>query len=146
VEVPGLAARRATLAQILAAQRELHPDLVVVTGLRAGAEELGARAASDAGVPYVAVLPYPDPAAGRPESARRDFEALLDGAEQVVVLERRRPVDVEGRRAALARRDGWLRSAASAAVVVTDGRDPEAELLLRRYEESVGEELWTLDL
>jgi hypothetical protein len=39
-----------------------------------------------------------------------------------------------------------LRSAASAAVVVTDGRDPEAELLLRRYEESVGEELWTLDL
>ena len=138
------AARR--LAEVLGAQRELSPDLVVLTGLRPGAEELGARAAVAAGVPYVAVLPYPDPVSDRPAGERRAFEGALERAEQVIVLERRRPPDPEGRRAALARRDGWLRANAAAAVVLTDGEDPEAELVLRRFEEALGEEVWVLDL
>ncbi|MFZ4517355.1 MAG: ribonuclease H family protein [Microthrixaceae bacterium] len=134
------------LTEVLAAQRELAPDLVVLTGLRPGAEELAARAALAAGVPYVAVLPYPDPVGGRPAAERRAFDESVAGADGVVVLERRRPPDPEGRRAALARRDGWLRANAAAAVVLTDGDDPEAELLLRRFEEALGEEVWVLDL
>jgi hypothetical protein len=34
----------------------------------------------------------------------------------------------------------------SGAVVVTDGRDPDAELLLRRFTESLGDDVWTLEL
>jgi hypothetical protein len=64
----------------------------------------------------------------------------------VVTLERTRPTDVAGRRSALQRRDGWLRSVGSGAVVVTDGRDPDAELSLRRFTESLGDEVWTLDV
>jgi ribonuclease HI len=137
---------RRRLAAVLQAHAELHPDVVVLTGLRAGAESVAADAATEAGVPYVAVLPYPDPTAGWSAGRRRSFDDRLAGAREVVTLERRRPADLAGRRSALARRDGWLRSAAAAAVVVTDGEDPEAELLLRRFEADLGDEVWRLDL
>jgi hypothetical protein len=45
------------LTEVIDAQAQLHPDLVVLTGLGLGAEQLGAEAAEHAGVPYVAVLP-----------------------------------------------------------------------------------------
>lgn len=136
---------RRQLAAILAAQATLHDDLVVLTGLRPGAEELGALSALDAGVPYVVVLPYPDPAASWPQSERSRFDEACDAAQDVVVLERKRPANGEARRAALARRDGWLRSVGDGAVVVTDGTDPEAELVLRRFTEALGDEVWTVE-
>jgi ribonuclease HI len=134
------------LARILAAQAELHPDLVVVSGLRAGAEEIGAAAAVAAGLPLAVVLPYPDPASGWSAAERRRFDATVAVARDVVTLERKRPTDAEGRRAALARRDGWLRSSVASAVVISDGRDAESELLVRRFTESLGDEVWFLDV
>lgn len=91
---------------------EMHDDLVVLTGLRAGAEEMGAATAAAAGVPYVVVLPYPDPTAGWPERERARFEAACAAARSVVTLEKQRPADVEGRREAAltpARRAGCAR-------------------------------------
>jgi ribonuclease HI len=137
---------RRQLAAVLGAQATLHPDLVVMTGLRPGAEHLGALAATDAGLPYVVVLPYPDPVSGWPESERAWFDAACDAAASVVTLERKRPADLEGRRGAMARRDGWLRSASVGAVVVTDGRDAEAELALRRFTDALGDDVWTLEV
>jgi hypothetical protein len=46
----------------------------------------------------------------------------------------------------MARRDGWLRSASLGAVVVTDGRDAEAELALRRFTDKLGDDVWTLEV
>lgn len=135
-----------SISRILGAHRELHDDLVVLTGLRPGAEVIGARAAVSADIPYVVVLPYPDPMRGRPEVDQMAFQSHLDAASRVVTLERRRPSDLDGRRAALARRDGWLRSVADAALVVLDGDDVEAELAARRFGESVGDELWEYEL
>ena len=57
---------RRRLAEIIEAKAEVDSDLVVLTGLRLGAETLGAEAAALVGVPYVAVLPYPDPDAKWP--------------------------------------------------------------------------------
>lgn len=136
---------RRALAAVLDAERRLHPALVVLSGLRSGAEELAASVAVDLGLPLAVVLPYPDPARGWPEVERAAFERSLAAARDVVVLERKRPDDLAGRRAALSRRDGWLRSCADAAVVVTDGRDPEAEDALRRWEAALGDEVWRLD-
>lgn len=135
----------ATLRGVIAAQQEMHGDAVVVTGLRAGAETAAAEAAAEAGVPYVVVLPYPDPAAGWPERERADFERRVDAASDAVVLEQKRPRDLEGRRASLSRRDGWLRSCADAAVIITDGSDPDAEDALRRWTKVLGEDVWRLD-
>lgn len=137
---------RRQLAAILGAQATLHPDLVVLTGLRPGAESLAAAAASDAGVPFVVVLPYPDPVAGWPADQRVRFDEAIAGADHVITLERKRPQDLDGRRAAMRRRDGWLRSASVGAVVITDGRDPDAELLLRRFIEALGDDVWTLEV
>jgi hypothetical protein len=143
---PAGAVLRRQLAAVIGAQATLHPDLVVLTGLRPGAEELGALAASDAGVPYVVVLPYPDPTAGWPERERAGFAAHLERAADTVVLERTRPADGPGRRAALARRDGWLRSVSHGAIVVTDGRDGDAEAQLRRFSDALGDDVWTLEV
>lgn len=137
---------RRQLAAVLAAQATLHPDLIVLTGLRAGAEELAALAAADAEVPYAVVLPYPDPAAGWPEAERAEFERACKGARQVVTLEKKRPTDGQGRRTALARRDGWLRSVSAGAIVVTDGQDAEAELALKRFTDALGDDVWNLEL
>lgn len=137
---------RRELAAVIAAQATLHEDLVVLTGLRPGAEHLAAAAADDAGVAYVAVLPYPDPTAGWPESERGWFLDALAGARDTVTLERRRPADLEGRRAAMARRDGWLRSVSAGAIVVVDGRDAEAEATLRRFAQSLGDDVWPLEI
>jgi len=134
------------LTEVLAAQSQLHSDLVVLTGLRPGAEELAATAAVAAGVPYVVVLPYPDPAAQWPPMERAAFDGACSAALEVVTLERSRPPDGEGKRAAMARRDGWLRGAASSAVVLISGADPEAERLVRRFEEVLGDEVWFLEL
>lgn len=137
---------RRQLAAILGAQLTLHPDLVVLTGLRPGAEQLGALASVDADVPYVVVLPYPDPVAGWPESARAGFDAACAAARSVVTLEKKRPVDTDAKRSAIARRDGWLRSVSAGAVVVTDGVDAEAELALRKFTDALGDDVWSLEL
>ncbi|MCZ7628553.1 MAG: hypothetical protein M5U19_05630 [Microthrixaceae bacterium] len=132
------------LARVLAAHAEMHPDLVVLTGLRRGAETVAAHAAERCGLGYVAVLPYPDPAAGWAGAAAGEFARLVDGASGVVVLEKARPGDVEARRAAIARRDGWLRSVADTAVFVDDEADRGGEASLRRWEAALGEDLWLM--
>lgn len=136
---------RSELARILAALAEMHPDLVVLSGLRRGAESLGVDAAIDAGVPYVVVLPYPDPTAGWPEAEAAEFRGTLDAAREVVLLEKKRPGDTDGRRKSLARRDGWFRSATDAVVFIADPADAEAEDSLRRWERALGDDLWRLE-
>ena len=137
---------RRQLAAVLGAQATLHPDLIVLTGLRPAPRSSAPWPPRDAGVPYVVVLPYPDPIAGWSEEQRAGFDRACAAAAQVVTLERTRPTDLAGRRAAMQRRDGWLRSVSAGAIVVTDGRDAEAELLLRRFTESLGDDVWTLEV
>jgi ribonuclease HI/uncharacterized phage-like protein YoqJ len=136
---------RARLAEILAAKRRLHPDLVVLTGLGLGAEQLAADAAADAGVPYVAVLPYPEPDSLWPAGSRKAFRALLEGAASSVVLQARAPASKQLAGAALRRRDAWLASHANEAVVVWDGTDPAIGRVARALQDSLGEEdVWVL--
>ena len=78
---------RDKLTEILVAKRQLHPDLGVLTGLGLGAEQLAAEAAIEADVPFVAVLPYPDPDGVWPAESRRHFRQLLDQAASFVLLE-----------------------------------------------------------
>lgn len=112
-----------SLLEKLTALAERDPELVVVTGLRKGAEQLAAEAAVGAGLPYVAVLPWPDPAAGWDEADRERFDDLVGEADDVRVLQPTTPESVQGQRAAMARRDDWLARNARAALVVWDGHD-----------------------
>ncbi|MCD9623418.1 ribonuclease H family protein [Rhabdothermincola salaria] len=117
---------------------ERDPELVVVTGLRRGAEQLAAEAAVGAGVPYVAVLPWPDPATGWPEADRERFEELVGEADGVRVLRPDVPASVDDQRAAMARRDDWLARRARAALLVWDGHDEAMGRLHRTLVDHLG--------
>jgi len=136
---------RARLAEVLAAKRQLHPDLVVLTGLGLGAEQLAAEAATEAGVPYVAVLAYPDPGSQWPATSRRHFDGLVAGALSTIVLQPNPPATKALAGAALRRRDTWLGRHADEAVVVWDGEEPGIGRAVRSLQDSLGEEeVWVV--
>jgi ribonuclease HI/uncharacterized phage-like protein YoqJ len=136
---------RDKLAEVLAAKRQLQPDLVVLTGLGLGAEQLAAEAALATDVPYVAVLPYPDPDAMWPAEAKRKFHQLLVRAASTVVLQQKKPATKQLAGAALRRRDGWLARHAAEAVVVWDGEDDSVGRTVRSLQDALGEdEVWVI--
>lgn len=142
---PVAAAVRRELTDIVAAKRTMHPELVVMTGLGLGAEQLGAEAAHDAGVPFVAVLPYPDPDSVWPAAARARFRRLLDGAASTVLLQTKVPATKQAAGAALARRDAWLARHADEAIAVWDGDDALIGRAVRSLRDHLGEEdVWVL--
>ncbi len=139
------AAVQRRLGDILDAQRMLDEDLVLLTGLQLGAEQLAAEAAVDRGVPFVVVQPFPDPDSKWPSSSRAAYRQLLDQAREVVLLQKkavRSPGDV---RRAMGQRDAWLTRAADAAVVVWDGKDSLLAKQVKALEQEVGDEVWIVD-
>jgi uncharacterized phage-like protein YoqJ len=144
-ENPVAATVRRRLAEILAAKRELHADLHVLTGLGLGAEQLGAEAAAAAGVPYTAVLAFPAFHAPWSAVAKERFTALLRGAAGEVVLQKDVPDTKQKAGAALGRRDAFLARSADEAIVVWDGEDDQVGRLVRSLEDHVGQdEVWVV--
>ncbi|MEM7141904.1 MAG: ribonuclease H [Actinomycetota bacterium] len=143
-ENPTAAAVRRQLSEILAAKRELDPDLVVLTGLRLGAETIAAEAAAEAGVAYVAVLPYPDPDAKWPAASRRRFAELVEGAAAVVQLERTSPDSPQRAGQALDRRNGWLRTTADEALIVWDGTERRVGDVVAKFEQEMPDDVWVV--
>jgi len=134
------------LGEIISSYSEMHSDFVLLTGLRTGAEQLGASEAMARGIRYVVILPYPDPAASWSATRRKNFDALCAAAESTVTLEKNRPADSDAMQESISRRDGWMRSAANLAVVVTDGIDKDAEAAFRRWEKALGDDVWRLEV
>ncbi len=145
-ETPAAASVRKRLVEILAAKAKLHPDLVVVTGLALGAEQLGAEAAGRAGVPYVAVLAFPDQDARWPAPSRLHFADLVAKAQATVLLQGRPPTGRQAGGGALARRDAWLARNAAEALVVWDRDDTVTGRLVRSLQDHLGEEeVWVVE-
>ncbi|HVF74513.1 MAG TPA: ribonuclease H [Acidimicrobiales bacterium] len=133
------------LHEIVAAKAALHADLVVLTGLRHGAEMAGAEAAVAAGVPFVAVLPYPSPESVWPWASQERFRSLLALSADRVVLQEKSPTTKQQAGAALSRRDAWLARHANEAVLVWDGDDDFTGKLVRSFRDHLGEEdVWVL--
>lgn len=135
---PTAASVRTRLGEALAAMVEVDGPLAVVSGLRLGAEQLGAEAALDRSLPLVAVLPYPEADRPWPPEARRRFRELVDAAEVAVTLEDRTPPSRQAAGAALGRRDAWLARQVDAALVVWDQDDDEVGRLVRSLEDHLG--------
>jgi ribonuclease HI len=137
---------RRRLVEILRAKAALHPDLLVVTGLGLGAEQLGAEAGAEAGVPYVAALPYPDPDEVWPEVSRARYRRLRDGAAAVVTHQSKRPTSRQQAGGATSRRDAWLARLVAEAIVVWDGHDERVGKLVRSLVVQLGEEeVWVVE-
>lgn len=136
---------RLKLVEILRAKAELNPDLVVVTGLRFGAEILGAEASIECGTPFVVVLPYPHPEKVLNDEAQHRFQDLTDDALDVITLERTGPRSKQQAAEALARRDEWLARHVSEAILVWDGEDGRLVRLYRSLIDHLGDDVWLLD-
>lgn len=115
---------RRRIEEIVDAWATVHHDIVVLTGMGLGAEQLAAEACASAGIPYVAVLAHPDPDKVWPATSRDRFAALLADAVQVVTLDPAPPASKVEAGRAMGRRDAWITAQADAAVVVWDGVDP----------------------
>jgi len=133
------------LVAVLTAKATMHDDLVVLTGLRLGAETLGAEAAHRVGVPFDVVLPYPDPDARWPAARRARFAELLAAARRVDVLARVAPVGTAAAAASLGRRDTWIARHAAEAILVWDGRDDRLARLHRTLTDHLGDDVWLVD-
>jgi ribonuclease HI len=139
---PVAAGVRRKLVEILTGLRTVHPDLVVLTGLGLGAEQLGADAAVDAGVPYGAVLAFPDPDDVWPAESKSRFRRLVDGAVGVKVVAPGKPTTKQAAGIAIGRRDDWLAGRADGAIVVWDGADRAIGDRVRSFERRIPDELW----
>ena len=114
---------RKRLVEVLSHKSTEHPDLVVVTGLSLGAEQLGAEAAVEAGLTYVAVLPYEEPESVWPEASQEWFRELRDGASLTITLEKRKPETKQQAGMWLGRRDTWILERVAEAIVVSEPDD-----------------------
>jgi uncharacterized phage-like protein YoqJ len=126
------------LRETLAAMVEVDGELTVVSGLRLGAEQLGAEAAVALGLPLVAVLPYPDADKPWPADSRARFAELVGAAVAVITLEAKSPVNKQRAGAALARRDAWLAKQVDSAIVVWDHEDDVVGRVVRSLEDHLG--------
>ena len=132
------------LSDVLAAKREMHPDLIVATGLGLGAETLGAEAALAAGVPYVAVLAFEGTERRWPGPSRQRFAELRRQAVQEFVLANRAPVDAEAFGKAMRRRDTWFMRNCDEAILVRRADDRTLADLQRRLEEAL-DDVWVIE-
>jgi uncharacterized phage-like protein YoqJ len=136
---------RRKLQEIIQAKHSMHPDLLVVTGLSLGTEQLAAEAAIGAGIPFVAVLPYPDQDALWPSESKRYYQSLLSKAQQEILLQALPPKNKQAAGAALQRRANWLARHVHEAVVVGDEEHPFTGPLIRSLREHLGDtEVWTV--
>jgi ribonuclease HI len=143
-ENPVAAAARARMVEILKGLRAVRPDLVVFTGLGLGAEQLGAEAAAEADVPYVAVLPFPDPDSVWPAPSRAAFRLLADAAREVIVISPAPPATKQAAGMAIAKRNGWLIANADAAIAISNGRDRALRDDVHALERRLPDDVWVL--
>ena len=132
---------RAKFDALLRAHDALHSDLAVVSGLRLGAELIGAEAAQAANLPLVGVLPYPNPESVWPRPSQERFQRVVATARSVITLERKIPASAQQAGAALRRRDAWLARNIDEAIVVWDGQDELVGRLVRTLEDRLGAEV-----
>jgi uncharacterized phage-like protein YoqJ len=137
---PQSAAVRDRIERTLAAMVEVDGPLTVVSGLRLGAEQLGAEAAIALGLPLVVVLPFPNPDAPWPKTSRDWFAEVVGAADVAITLEQKEPATKPLAGAAIARRDAWLARQVDAAVVVWDQEDDAVGRQLRSLEDHLGED------
>ncbi len=141
---PVAAGVRRKLAEILTGLRAVHPDLVVLTGLGLGAEQLGAEAATEAGVPYVAVLAYPNPDDVWPATSRASFRRLAASAAGTITVSNAKPTSKQAAGIAIGRRNDWLVTRASGALVVWDGKDRALGDAVKGLEHRMPVDVWVI--
>lgn len=139
-ENPTVATIRSRLTEIIAAKRQLHDDLRVMTSMSLGVEQLAAEAAIAAEVPFAAILPYPDVESVWPAQSQKSFKELMEKADGEVLLQAAVPDSKQAAGAALNRKNAWMARHAADAIVVWDGKEPFLGKVVRSLQDHLGED------
>lgn len=132
---------RHQLVELFGTMARLHPDLVVLTGVRPGAELLAAEAAIRADVSYAAVVGFPGIERNLSADSQARFRDLVGRATFPVRFEKTTPADNDSFRRAMARRDAWLIHAADEAVLIWDELDNRYDRLFADLDRRLGADL-----
>ncbi len=136
---------RRQLTEILQAKAQMFEGVRVLSGLQLGAETLAVEAAIEAGVEFVAVLAFPDPAARWPKASQARFDEMLDQASDVVIVDTKLPKSAADAGKAFGKRDRWLQENADEAIVVFDGKHSGVASQVRAFEKALGDDVWVID-
>ena len=131
---------RSKLADALAYLATEHEDIVVVSGMGLGVEQLAAQAAVDAGLPFVAVPAHRDYESVWSSDSRERYRDLTSQALATVTFDDRKPTSKQQAGGMINRRDAWLARSASSAIVVHDGDDEQTEKKLASLIVQLGDE------
>jgi ribonuclease HI/uncharacterized phage-like protein YoqJ len=135
----------AQLTEIIAAKRQMHADLRVITSMSLGVERMAAEAALAAGVPFTAILPYPNPESVWPARGQEAYRALMEKADGEVLLQAAVPESKQAAGGALNRKNAWMARHAAEAVVVWDGNEPFLGKVVRSLQDHLGEtDVWVV--
>jgi len=132
------------LREILAAKLSMSPDLELMTGLRLGVETLAAEVAREIDIPYVVVLPFPNPDSKWPPDSRARFADLVEGAASLITLDKSSPRSPRMAGQSLSRRNTWMADVAHEAIVVWDRGDPWMSRLVDALEKSMPDDVTEL--
>jgi ribonuclease HI/uncharacterized phage-like protein YoqJ len=141
---PVAAAVTRQLTAILEGLHAVQPDLVVLTGLGLGAEQLAAEAAIAAGVPYVAVLAFPNQEKVWPSTRRAAYQRLVQGAVSTVTLSSKEPSTPPEAGKAIGRRRDWMIAHANGAIIVWNGQDRTIGDVTRALERRIPDDVWII--
>lgn len=131
---------RAKLAEALAYLATEHEDLVVMSGMGLGVEQLAAEAAVDAGVPFVAAPAHRGFEKVWPSASQARYRELVGRSLAEVVFDDRAPTSKQQAGAMASRRDAWLARNAVEAIVVHDGEDEATERRLAALVVQLGDD------
>jgi ribonuclease HI/uncharacterized phage-like protein YoqJ len=130
------------LTDILTGLQTVHPSIVMLTGLGLGTEQLAAEAAAAAGVPYIAVLPFPNQEKIWPDARRAAYQQLVAGAADTLTLSSKQPASRQEAGMAIGRRNDWLVSRANGALVVWDSKDTTIGQTVKALERRIPDDVW----
>jgi ribonuclease HI len=141
---PVAAGVRRKIIEILDGVRQVQPDVVVLTGLGLGTEQLAAQAAADARVPYVAVWAFPNQEKVWPPATQDTYGRLVEGAASTISLSRKEPATKAAAGKALGLRQQWMIAHADSAIVVWDGKDATIGAINRALHQRLPDDVWII--
>jgi hypothetical protein len=108
------------------------------------AETLGAEAAEKAAVPWVAVLPHPNPGSVWPPASRERYRRLVPRAQETLTLSKKSPRTRQEARMATAAVNTTPVAAADGALVVWNGVDNDLGATVAMVERQGPDEIWVI--
>jgi uncharacterized phage-like protein YoqJ len=112
---------RAHLHAVLARMKARHPDLVAVSGMAVGVDQIFVEEAIRLGIPFIAAVPFEGQESRWPAARQRYYRDLLAQAHQVILVSEVDGYEADTIRGQLLIRNVWMVNHSDVTIAVWDG-------------------------